>query len=134
MAEEFCCSVSMIRPARKSSPVTRSSRRSAALLVELALKERIGVTAESDGWRQRGRLRITDTTPTDDPELDSALAKLQAAEGKKIKDHQQDVGQADHQGTGTPGCSSGWRPPVYCGWSAARFWASFPERCGRPAT
>ena len=57
-----------------------------ALLVELALKERIGVTAESAGWRQRGRLTITDTTPTDDPELDSALAKLQAAEGKKIKD------------------------------------------------
>ena len=57
-----------------------------ALLVELALKERIGVTAESAGWRQRRRLTITDTTPTDDLELDSALAKLQAAEGKKIKD------------------------------------------------
>ena len=57
-----------------------------ALLVELALKERIGVTSESAGWRQRGRLTITDTTPTDDLELDSALAKLQAAEGKKIKD------------------------------------------------
>jgi len=26
------------------------------MLVELALKERIGVTAESAGWRQRGRL------------------------------------------------------------------------------
>ena len=57
-----------------------------ALLVELALKERIGVTAESAGWRQRGRFTVTDTTSTDDLELDSALAKLQAAEGKKIKD------------------------------------------------
>jgi Golgi phosphoprotein 3 (GPP34) len=56
-----------------------------ALLVELALKERIGVT-ESAGWRQPGRLTITDTSPTDDLELDSALSKLQAAEGKKIKD------------------------------------------------
>ena len=56
-----------------------------ALLLELALKERIGVTAESAGWRQRRRLTITDTTPTDDPELDSALAKLQKLEGKKIK-------------------------------------------------
>jgi hypothetical protein len=56
-----------------------------ALLVELALKERIGVTAESAGWRQSGRLTITDITPTDDPELDLALGKLQQLEGKKIK-------------------------------------------------
>jgi Golgi phosphoprotein 3 (GPP34) len=56
-----------------------------ALLVELALNERIGVTAESAGWRQSGRLTITDISPTDDPVLDSALAKLQTLEGKKIK-------------------------------------------------
>ena len=40
-----------------------------ALLIELALKERIGVTAESAGWRQRGRFTITDTTPTDEADL-----------------------------------------------------------------
>ena len=57
----------------------------AALLLELALKERIGVTGESAGWRQRRRLTITDTTATDDPELDSALAKLQKLEGKRSK-------------------------------------------------
>jgi len=45
----------MIGQARRSLPVTRSSLGS-AMLVELALKERIGVTAESAGWRQRGRL------------------------------------------------------------------------------
>jgi hypothetical protein len=56
-----------------------------ALLLELALQERIGVTGESAGWRQRRRLMITDTTPTDDAELDSALAKLQKLEGEKIK-------------------------------------------------
>jgi hypothetical protein len=56
-----------------------------ALLLELALQERIGVTEEPAGWWQRRRLTITDPTPTDDPELDSALAKLQNLEGKKIK-------------------------------------------------
>ena len=83
-----------------------------ALLVELALKERIGVTAESAGWRQRGRLTITDTTPTDDLELDSALAKLQAAEGRRSR-----ISSARCRASGSPrdwndGCSSGWRPPV----------------------
>jgi Golgi phosphoprotein 3 (GPP34) len=34
---------------------------------------------------QSGRLTITDIAPTDDPELHSALAKLQTLEGKKIK-------------------------------------------------
>ena len=31
--------------------------------------ERIGVTPDSDGWRRRGRVTITSTTPTDDEEL-----------------------------------------------------------------
>ena len=57
----------------------------AALLVELALMERIGVTPQSAGWRERGRITITDTAPTDDPELDAALAKLQHAEGQNVK-------------------------------------------------
>jgi hypothetical protein len=58
----------------------------AALLVELALMERIGVTPQSAGWQERGRLTITDTVPTDDAELDAALAKLLHVEGKKVKD------------------------------------------------
>jgi hypothetical protein len=57
----------------------------AALLVELALMERIGVTPQSAGWRERGRITITDMAPTDDSELDAALAKLQHAEGQKVK-------------------------------------------------
>ena len=58
----------------------------AALLVELALMERIGVTPQSAGWRERGRIAITDMSPTDDAELDAALAKLQHAEGRKAKE------------------------------------------------
>jgi hypothetical protein len=57
-----------------------------ALLVELALRERIGITPASDGWRKRGRITITSTDPTDDDVLDDALAYLVAKEGKKAKD------------------------------------------------
>lgn len=57
-----------------------------ALLVELALMERVGVTPHDAGWTRRGRVTITSLTPTDDPELDAALQKLAANEDKKVKD------------------------------------------------
>ncbi len=57
-----------------------------ALLAELALGERIGVTPASDGWNRRGRVTITSLTPTDDPELDAALQHLARFEGRKVKD------------------------------------------------
>jgi Golgi phosphoprotein 3 (GPP34) len=57
-----------------------------ALVVELALRERIGVTPHDAGWNKRGRVTITSVTPTDDPELDAALAKLAENEGRKVKD------------------------------------------------
>jgi hypothetical protein len=57
-----------------------------ALVAELALRERIGVTPQEAGWSKRGRVTITNTTPTDDPELDAALDKLVENEGRKVKD------------------------------------------------
>jgi hypothetical protein len=57
-----------------------------ALLVELALRERIGITPREAGWAKRGRVTITNLTPTDDPELDAALHKVAQNEGKKAKD------------------------------------------------
>ena len=57
-----------------------------ALVAELALMERIGVTPHDAGWSKRGRITITNLTPTDDPELDEALRKLADSEGKKVKD------------------------------------------------
>ena len=57
-----------------------------ALLVELALMERIGVSPHSDGWRRRGRVSITSTTPTDDAELDAALTKVAQNEGRRVTD------------------------------------------------
>ena len=57
-----------------------------ALITELALKERIGVTPHEAGWNQRGRVTITSMTPTDDPELDAALDKPAENEGSKVKD------------------------------------------------
>jgi Golgi phosphoprotein 3 (GPP34) len=57
-----------------------------ALLVELALMERIGVTPDSDGWRQRARVTITSTIPTDDEELDNLMTVLEQREGAKVKD------------------------------------------------
>src|SRR6476620_5035091 len=56
-----------------------------ALLAELALRERIGVTPDSEGWSKRGRITSTNTEPTDDPELDRALAELTDREGAKVK-------------------------------------------------
>ncbi len=58
----------------------------AALVVELALAERIGITPADAGWRERGRVRILSPAPTDDPELDALLATLQQREGQKLKD------------------------------------------------
>ena len=57
-----------------------------ALLAELALMERVGVTPPEAGWTKRGRVTITNLKPTDDPELDAALHKLAENEGKKVKD------------------------------------------------
>ena len=57
-----------------------------ALLAELALRERIGITPREAGWTKRGRVAITNLTPTDDAELDAALDKLAQNEGKKVKD------------------------------------------------
>ncbi|HEU5486530.1 MAG TPA: GPP34 family phosphoprotein [Microlunatus sp.] len=57
-----------------------------ALLVELALMERIGVTPASAERRQRGRVTITSTTPTDDQELDNLMVVLEQREGAKVTD------------------------------------------------
>lgn len=57
-----------------------------ALLAELALMERIGVTADDEGWLKRGRITLTSLKPTDDVELDRALQVLSEREGKKVKD------------------------------------------------
>jgi len=57
-----------------------------ALLVELALMERIGVTPDGEGWRGRGRVTITSTIPTDNVELDNLMALLEQREGAKVKD------------------------------------------------
>ena len=57
-----------------------------ALIVELALMERIGITAHEEGWRKRGRVKIVSAAPTNDPELDLALERLIAAEGTKVKE------------------------------------------------
>src|SRR5687767_14722141 len=54
-----------------------------ALVAELALMERIGVTPRDAGWSKRGRITLPNLTPTDDPELDEALRKLGDSEGRK---------------------------------------------------
>lgn len=54
-----------------------------ALLVELALMERISVAPKEAGWRERGRVSITSTKPTDDPELDAVLQLVEKKEEKK---------------------------------------------------
>jgi hypothetical protein len=57
-----------------------------AVLVELALMERISISDDGQGWSKRRRLSITSTKPTDDDVLDDALRFLEPREGKKIKD------------------------------------------------
>ena len=56
-----------------------------ALVAELALMERIGVTPPEAGWSKRGRITITNLTPTDDTELDEAMRKIAESEGKRVK-------------------------------------------------
>lgn len=55
-----------------------------AVLVELALLERITLTDDSAGWTQRGRIKIISTDPIDDDVLDDAISYLQGKEGKKV--------------------------------------------------
>jgi hypothetical protein len=57
-----------------------------ALVAELALAGRIGLTRDEEGWRRRGRLVVERNRPTDDPELDRALQAVVAAEGRKLRD------------------------------------------------
>jgi hypothetical protein len=59
-----------------------------ALIGELALRERVGVTAAGSGWRawKRRRVTVVDLTPTDDAELDRALEAIAAAEGRPVRD------------------------------------------------
>ncbi len=57
-----------------------------ALIAELALRERIGITPDIEGWNRRRRLTITNLKPTDDVELDRALDYLSDRAGKKVKD------------------------------------------------
>lgn len=57
-----------------------------ALIIELALMERVGITAPEEGWRKRGRVKVISAQPTDDAELDRALTQLIEREGDKVKD------------------------------------------------
>jgi hypothetical protein len=56
-----------------------------ALLTELAIARRVAVAGEAAPVR-RGRLMVTDTSPTSDALLDEALAKLAARQGQDTKD------------------------------------------------
>ena len=57
----------------------------AALLVELALAERLSIAPAEAGWVERGRITVIDTGPTDDPDLDAVLASLTEKDGQKVK-------------------------------------------------
>lgn len=57
----------------------------AALLVDLALKERISVAPAEAGWLHRGKVTVINSSPTDDPDLDAVLAKLMQKDGQKVK-------------------------------------------------
>ena len=57
----------------------------AAVLVELALRERISIAPAEAGWRERGKITVINTAPTDDPDLDAVLAKLSEKDGQKVK-------------------------------------------------
>ena len=57
----------------------------AALLVELALSERISIAPVEAGWRERGKITVINTAPTDDPDLDTVLDKLGTKDGQKVK-------------------------------------------------
>ena len=94
--------------------MTAGARAGRALVAELALMERIGVTPHEAGWNKRGRVTITSLTPTDDPELDAALHKLAENEGKKVKDLLSEYSTKKRRlshGYGSA-CWSGWPRPV----------------------
>lgn len=57
----------------------------AALLVELALSERISIAPAEAGWREKGKITVVHTAPTDDADLDALLAKLADKDGQKVK-------------------------------------------------
>lgn len=57
----------------------------AALLVELALGERVSIAPAEAGWTERGRITVINTGPTDDPDLDALLTALTEKEGQKVK-------------------------------------------------
>jgi Golgi phosphoprotein 3 (GPP34) len=57
-----------------------------ALLVELALLERISISPDEEGLWKRRRVTITSTKPTDDPVLDDAISYIAADEGKKLQE------------------------------------------------
>lgn len=56
----------------------------AAMLVELALAERISVAPKDAPWGQRGRVSVLSTKPTDDAELDAVLAAVEEKGNPKI--------------------------------------------------
>jgi len=56
----------------------------AALVVELALLERVSVAPPTAGRRGRDRVSVTSTAPTDDDELDAMLQVIVSREGVKI--------------------------------------------------
>lgn len=57
-----------------------------ALLVDLGLMERIGITPDSAGLNKRRRVTVTSAKPTDDGKLDLALDEIVAHEGRPVKD------------------------------------------------
>lgn len=57
----------------------------ASLLVELALSERISIAPAEAGWLEKGKITVINTSPTDDPDLDTLLVKLAEKEGQKVK-------------------------------------------------
>jgi hypothetical protein len=57
-----------------------------AVLAELVLLNRVGITAKTDRWGRRGRVSVISAAPTGDSELDSALRSIAASGGKRAKD------------------------------------------------
>lgn len=68
-----------------ASGTTLAAALGAALLVELALAERISIAPADAGWRDKGKITVINTAPTDDPDLDTLLAKLAEKDGQKVK-------------------------------------------------
>lgn len=57
-----------------------------ALLIDLAMRDRVDVTGEGDEGGKPGRLVVRDATPTGLQVLDDALSKVAKYEGRKPKD------------------------------------------------